>query len=274
MEFCCICPTTGLERWGTALSKRHLVLAQNLYNKEYLKYYANRKRAGDFLILDNGAYENTKPLDSDAYFNYIKGLDPDVVILPDILMSPWRETTSVALRFLDTYAGWLEDHNYRTQWMFVPQVPRAKDSNSGYSPHAELELAVETVLNDGRVGKYVTWIGLGRYLHTEFINMTPVARRAKLAKEWRKHGVRFHALGMASGNLDELKQLRDAGVESIDSSAPVWRGWNAIPLNSEDGSDIWKSVGTPCDFSSPLPEEGMQTMIDHNLEVIRNVING
>lgn len=264
MEFCNICPTSGLERWGTALSKHHLVLAQMLYNKEYMAYYAGRKQAGDFIILDNGAYENTKPIDSAAYFNYIKALSPDVVVLPDILMSPWRETTRLALRFLDEFAPWLEDHNYRTQWMFVPQV------NTKNSDH--FRMAVDTVLNDGRVGKYVTWIGLGRYIETLFGE----GYRWSWAKELReRYPINIHALGMAAGDLRELKKLKENGVSSIDSSCATWRGWNGYYLDHYGQQAKWKTEGTPCDFGATLSGSAVSNIavIEHNLEVIRNVIS-
>lgn len=273
MEFCTITPTAGLEKWGTALSRRHLVLAQQLYNKEYMAYYAARKQAGDFIILDNGAYENTRPLDNAAYFNYIKALAPDVAVLPDILMSPWRETTSASLRFLDEFAPWLEEHSYRTQWMFVPQIQRAIDSPGVEPPREEFFKSLDTVVNDGRVGKYVTWVGLGRYLHTEFINITPKFRRTIIARDVQHKypHLKIHALGMAAGNLDELKTLHQVGINSIDSSAPVWRGWQGYQLDIPEDQEKWKAKGTVCDFSAQL-DSSMDEVISYNLEVIRKCL--
>jgi len=274
MEFCTISPIAGLERYGTALSRRHLVLAHMLHNKEYYSYYEERRRAGDFLILDNGAYENTKPLDSAAYFNWILDLHPQVAVLPDILMSPWRKTTSAALRFLDEYADSPRLKDYQTQWMFVPQCQRAIDNQDGHTSRSEWIQALGTVVNDGRQGHHVTWIGLGRYLATEFINLPgKEPRRANLARELKKHPgfmhLKLHALGMAGGDLEELKALKSAGVESIDSSCAVWRGWQGYGL--EDPA--WRKEGTPCDFhAEQIKADSTHQLIETNLEVIRGIV--
>lgn len=246
MKFCIISPIVGLETYAR-LSNHHLVLAHMLHSKDYMDFYVHRRQAGDTLILDNGAYENTKPLDSNAYVNMIRNLDPQVVVLPDHLMSPWRITTSAALKFLDEWGPFFESRHYRTEWMFVPQTDK-KDSNlRGWMK------ALEVVVNDGRVGKYIQWIGLGRYLATQF----PRPWRVDLAKLVQDHfpHLKLHALGMAAGSVDELKELRDVGVTSIDSSAPVWRGWNLSSLVDTQNIEEWEQKGTPCDFFAKFPTE-------------------
>ncbi len=56
MEFCIIGPTAGLERYAT-LSKTHLVLA-HIKDGAYVEFYRKRRTDGDWIILDNGAYES------------------------------------------------------------------------------------------------------------------------------------------------------------------------------------------------------------------------
>lgn len=262
MNFCVISPIAGLEQYARQ-SKTHLVLAQMLHNDRYREFYDNRKSAGDFIILDNGAYENTKPLDNAAYFNWIKNTGPNVAVLPDHLMSPWRYTTAKSLKFLDEFADQLQHLGYRTQWMFVPQTKKEE--------RTEWVTAMNAVLNDGRVGHYVTWIGLGRYLATEFGVQTSDpnwTHRCYVAEQVRimfPH-IKVHALGMAAGNIGELKYLKDKGVQSIDSSCAVWRGWNGYNLSNQEA---WKVNGTPCDFGAPMPTGRIPgELIQSNLEVI------
>lgn len=258
MKFCTITPIAGLEKWGTVLSNHHLILAQLLYNEKYMEYYSIRRQAGDFIILDNGTYENSKPMDEAAYYNYIKGFDPTVAVLPDLLMQPWLKTTSTALKFLDKYADQLAEANYRTQWMYVPQIHDGSFDDFCRS--------VSMVLLDGRQGHHVTWIGLGRYLSTEW------GIRVKCATWVKSHypHLRLHALGMAAGSLDELKALKDVGVNSIDSSAPVWRGWNNQFIHE---NQVWAKTGTPCDFHAKLPPIDCEAVIQTNLKAVQNVLN-
>lgn len=269
MEFCIISPTTGLEKYAQ-LSKTHLVLAQYLYNVEYSKFYRTRRLAGDFIILDNGAYENTRPLDNFQYLNFIESLQPKVIVLPDILMSPWRETTAKSLQFLDTFAEAISRKSPKSEFMFVPQVQRAANSAENLAPYNQWMKACATVLDDGRVGHLIKWIGLGRYMHTEFINLpgNGPPRRVKLMKAvrdtWGHSHVKFHALGMAAGDIEELDALREAGCNSIDSSAPVWRGWNGTSITSDP--TYWKAKGTPCNINAELPDESAHQLILSNLE--------
>lgn len=257
MEFCTITPIEGMQRWGTALSNRHLILAQMLYNEKYAHYYTTRRLSGDFIILDNGAYELTNPIDAPAFMNMVKNIHPQVAVLPDILGSPWKKTTAASLNFLDEYGDYIERLGYKTEWMFVPQIHGGKIE--------EIYKAVDTVLNDGRQGHRVTWIGLGRYLATKWGSRTVVA--VFLKKMYPE--IRLHALGMANGNLSEMKHLRDIGVESIDSSAPVWRGWLGMDLTSESDCNYWQEHGKPCNFHADAPQENNTKLIESNLEAIR-----
>lgn len=261
MEFCIISPIAGLERYAR-LSRTHLVLAHMLHNPKYEAFYEQRVRAGDTVILDNGAYENTKPLDSAAYVNMIRRLSPSVVVLPDEIMSPWKENTSRALKFLDEFADYLLARGYRHEYMFVPQTTRDRPK--------DWWLGLNGVVNDARVGHYVSWIGLGRYMATEFLKYNEgnshYSWRVGVAKLLREvyPELKIHALGMANGDLKELKPLEDVGVTSIDSSAPVWRGWNACGVKD---LEKWKEYGSPCQFDAVYPP-GRHELILNNLKEV------
>lgn len=258
MKFCVISPIKGLERYAKQ-SRTHLILAQLLYNQEYRAFYTTRRQAGDFLILDNGTYENTRPLDSAQLFNFCQAMVPNVLVLPDILMSPWRKTTSATLHYLDQYADQPTMRDYPTEYMFVPQT--TKEDPGGWMK------ALHQVVNDGRQGHRVTWVGLGRYLARKMDKITMRIDLAKQVKQNYPH-LKLHALGMADGSIEELKALRDVGVDSIDSSCAVWRGWNGFALADPE----WVEKGTNCDFyadESPITEK----LIQSNLEVIFNAIS-
>src|SRR5882724_8154116 len=96
MEFCVISPTSGLERYATR-SKTHLVLA-HLFDGAYADFYLKQKNEGDVIILDNGTYENGQP---HFTFDIVRRLKPQVVVLPDFLLHPWKKTWHAAISFLD-----------------------------------------------------------------------------------------------------------------------------------------------------------------------------
>src|SRR5438477_6253945 len=118
MEFCIITPTAGLERYAT-LSKTHLVLA-HYWDKDiaYRKFYHERKAAGDFIILDNGAYEGV------AYFEELgriaNEVRPNVLVLPDFYLQPWQKTWHASIAWLDRfcYEDWLP---HETEFCYIPQ---------------------------------------------------------------------------------------------------------------------------------------------------------
>jgi len=56
-----------------------------------------------------------------------------------------------------------------------------------------------------------------------------------------------------------------AGVTSIDSSAPVWRGWNGQSMLELDRR-WWDEFGTSVDFNAELPTEIRREVILDNLE--------
>lgn len=207
MEFCILSPIAGLERYST-LSRHHLVLA-HIQHPKYVEFYRRRKAAGDFLILDNSAYEGQQ--NNARLLHAIKLYSPDMVVLPDFLLEPWEKTWRASSEFLDNYFD-----QFECQWGYVPQ-----------SPPGDIMGWVEGLthaLQDSRI----RWICLPRALGTD-VCRDPLIR-VNVCRYIRGFGKKVHALGMLSGSVDELGPLADAGCNSIDSNAPVWRGWCGVKL--------------------------------------------
>jgi hypothetical protein len=227
MEFCIISPTAGLERYAR-LSGWHLVLAHEYLregNKSYREFYNGRKLQDDFIILDNGTYENGVPGD---VITAADSLNPNVITLPDYLLQPWEKTWHAAIAFLDQWY----DRFPNAEWCYIPQSEKGDLNGFIRSYHEAIE--------DPRI----TWIGIPRAL-AYAITDNPLARVAfaRMVRQDRPD-LKLHAFGMVNGNVHELGYLAQAGVTSIDSSAPVWRGWNGFDIN-DPGWD-----GRPVDFSA------------------------
>lgn len=205
MKFCVLSPIAGLERYAT-LSQTHLLLPQLDKLKGYRDFYVKQQQAGDFIILDNGAYEGQT--DWKHLLDCIEIYHPNVCALPDYLLQDWKKTLHSSMEFLDRWYDAYPD----LAWMYIPQAePRDLIGYVDSLYHA---------LDDERV----SWIGLARAM-AYGITEDPFIR-AKIAEGIRKRypRIKLHALGMVKGNVDELNSLKDL-VHSIDSNAPVWRGW-------------------------------------------------
>lgn len=258
MKFCIISPIEGLEAYATR-SNTHLVLAPLLGEHRYLEFYRRMKERGDEIILDNGTYETGEPLSEIQYVNSIQLLRPTVAVLPDYLMQDARKTLSASLRFLDRYA----DAGLGCQWMYVPQAnPRLGSLTDITTARQEWAKSLLTFLGDPRVGEYVGWVGLPRCLATHFSGWRHEI--ASLIHQDRPF-LKLHALGMAAGSLEEMKLLEEAGVYSIDSSAPVWRGWNGFTLHQ---TEEWALKGTPVDFLDIPPTLHDAEIIETNLQEV------
>lgn len=255
MEFCVISPTAGLERYAV-LSKTHLVLAHECgtvaggpTGYDYRNFYQTRRQAGDFLILDNGAYENHSRFDEDM----IHWLEPQVLVLPDYLLQPWRKTWHAAIHFLDE---WYDVFSPKTKFLYIPQAVPGDLQGFIESYHEAVQ--------DPRI----TWLGIPRAL-AYAITDNPLARVEFARMVRRDHpGIKLHAFGMVNGDVHELPYLAQVGVTSIDSSAPVWRGWHGYTIDQKRHRDYWDEKGTSVCFEqepfSAFPH--FDEVIKHNLE--------
>lgn len=245
MDFAVISPIAGLERYAT-LSKTHLVLA-HVEDPAYWAFYYNRRKAGDFIILDNGAYEGA-PFDPQRYVQKILNLRPHVVTLPDLLL----QDTDRSLHFSLGFLYWLESlhETWEHEYCFIPQAEEGKTDNWIGCAKYITEKVPEA-----------SYLGLPRALSTH-IYKKPLAR--VLCAYFLKNtapNMKLHAFGMINGDYHELPYLSHAGVDSIDSSAPVYRGLHNIKL----GTPMEKGM-PPVDFSAPIESSCHETII-HNLEV-------
>lgn len=207
-------------------------------NEDYIRFYQERRVAGDTLILDNGAYEGER--DWSKVVKSIPLYKPQIVCLPDLLMDgdeTWRRTR----RFLaDNRNKW-----EGVEWMYIPQGTNTVSFLDNMFRAIDEEYAIK-------------WIGLPRVLPTK-VTHDPLIR-AEVCNYLRSRcpQIRVHALGMAAGNLGELKFLAEAGCQAIDSSAPVWRGWHGYSLKETSGKTV---VG---DVNFDAPFHGQDVIVVHD----------
>ena len=247
MEFCIISPTAGLELFATR-SKTHMTLApQVVGDTEYLRFYIKQRDSGDFILMDNGVYESDY-----SEIRFLAALDtlkPNVAVLPDVICKSAESTK----RSLDFYRKFGSQFPF-VKWMFIPQGKTLTGWKASFQCYVD------------HMDPNNTWLGLTRFLPTHVCPNDPLIR-VKLAKEIKDHfpQLPIHCMGMADGDVNELDLLAKQGlVYSIDSSAPVWRGWLGYPI--KDRTAWRENDGPPVDFGATLDDAYLETA-RKNLEV-------
>jgi hypothetical protein len=222
MRIALISPIAGLEKWS-ALSHIHLVLAQ-VEDERYINFYKRMRERGDLLILDNGAYEN-QLVAVDRLREMREEYHPQIIVLPDNPHLSSRNNFELAQR------AWKDLNLHQGEFMFVPQGPCDVWSWLHY---------IERAVNEMRV----TWIGLPResWNAVSHAGEYPERVRATLAfliRSRLSNRVKIHALGQFGSNpLAEKYLLEEAGIYSMDTSGPVWRGWQGFEITNADWLDI------------------------------------
>jgi hypothetical protein len=225
VQFCIIAPATGLQQWATK-SKAHLVLS-HITNALYQQFYRKRREDGDLVILDNGAYEGR--VDANQLLERIGLYHPQVVVLPDLLGGKAVDSFNLSRRFHGQWRHIISN----TEWMYVPQGETIKDFEYG------LCKGIEEI--------QPTWVALPRILGTTLAPGLGTRTQWTAYIHTRYPGINVHALGMLAGDFNELPLLASANCASVDSSAPVWRGWNGFRLHDP----AWDTEGSECDFDAP-----------------------
>lgn len=213
MNVALITPTKLLPKYAVK-SKYHLVLA-HIYEQDaaYREFYKKRVRAGDFVILDNSAYELKAAVEVTRLIHCIEDLHPTAVFLPDV-----RFDKDATIRRAEEAHEWLRGYDCK---LFA--VPQGKDRASVLSCYTTL-------------WQY-PWIdGFGIY--EEIGEVTGLGTRADFLQFMEDNGYvdgdkYYHMLGME----EDLTQLKRIGqfkwASGIDSCKPLVYGLYNISLGPD-----------------------------------------
>lgn len=198
-------------------SKSWMALAPFMRNEKYKQFFVRKIKSGDFVILDNGAYEGDL-VSSQEYADMIRELKPSVYVLPDV-PGQFAESMKSSSGFLNRFGIRGESDPL---W-----VVHGKDGD------------LDQLTTSYCVGAMLCpWVGFSRLTNHFGLTSPHWRRRVDFIQylqsegKWGE-GAEHHALGMLDGCMRELPLLAASGIYSIDSSAPIWRGLHGYCMDSK-----------------------------------------
>lgn len=257
-SFCFITPTSYLDEFAVQ-SKSHLVLAHLVdHDPIYAQFYKQRAAAGDFVMMDNSAYELKEPYAPEKLVELAAKCGAHAVVLPDYPFQPAAKTISAAVEFIPTFKA------VGLATFFVPQsaVGELEDWIGCYHWAAntpEIDIIGMSILGIPNALPHVD----PSYAR---VVMTQVLKDRGLFNHQKHH----HYLGLNAGPALEIPSLLKMNVlDTIDSSNPVWMGilGHEYTTNSDSYLPVRK-VNMPVDFGSKrTKDKATLQRIQHNVDM-------
>lgn len=217
MNFCAIGPLAARNLFEA--HSHHMALAQYLYDEDYFNFFQEMLAGGKFVVLDSGVYEGSA-VGRRQLMYWMEKLQPSAVILPDV-PHDCEKTLKASLDFYD-FMNVTGVNEHTQAWKVI------------HAATADLTRFTSSYITDSRIFDGVCFSRLtGDYGLS--INSDRVSQRVDFIQHLLKEGVwqpeiYHHCLGMLEGAVGELPHLAKLGVNSIDSSAPIWRGLHGHAL--------------------------------------------
>jgi hypothetical protein len=199
MKIANITPIPLLDKVLDDLETYHLVLTSLMNESEaYRQFYQRRIARGDYVILDNDAFELGESLPVDAIGDAALEFHPSEVVLPDKYDGTCAETLGMARSGLHLLKRRFEAHNYCPKFFGVV--------------HGETwEKWVECALGLWQMG--VDTLGVNEEVEELYgLHRCEVVKQLnEYLCEWHAHGTQIHLLG----KLEDLSDLVDPFVQKV-----------------------------------------------------------
>ena len=240
-------------------SSFHLVLAHLVDTDPiYAEFYLNRSLAGDFIILDNSAFELPTPYKPEKLISIGERIQADLIVLPDYPFSPGERTIKAAKEFAPQF----RDAGFGT--FFAPQSEYGDyiDWFNTYCWASESDLIDSIGLSILGIPNAIPHIA------------KPYARVVMVQRLIDAGVYNFdkytHALGLNAGPALELPSLINMmAINSCDSSNPVWMGilGHRYVSNTDSYLSVSK-VSKHVEFDYPSTKD-LTTLenIQHNIDL-------
>jgi hypothetical protein len=260
-SFCFITPTSYLHEYATA-SHTHLALA-HLVNEDpqYAGFYRDSAKAGDFVMMDNSAYELKEPYAPERLVDLAKECGATAIVLPDYPFQPCAKTIDAAIKFIPVF----KQAGFAT--FFVPQstVGDLEDWMTGYrwaANNDDIDIIGMSILGVPNALPHVD-PAYARVVMTQILK-----DRGMFAK---KH---HHYLGLNAGPALEIPSLlRMKALDTIDSSNPVWMGILGHQYtNNSDSYLPVRKINMPVDFNIKKSKDtATRYRIEYNIQMTKEL---
>lgn len=256
-EFCFITPIDYLQY---ALgSNTHLVLAHLVAESDrYANFYKTCSDNGDYVIMDNSAYELKEPYTPGQLISLGHRCGANAVVLPDY---PFQEGV-VTVRAAEEYIDDFKAEGFDT--FFVPQS-KTGDIDDWLATY---RWAAENPKID-IIGMSILGVPNALpHIHPAYARV--VMAQKLLDSGTFNHDKHHHYLGLNTGPALEIPSLLDMGVlDSIDSSGPVWAGILGHKYTSDaDSFQMVSKLKMPVNFHQPMTNDpDTKARIDHNVKM-------
>lgn len=211
--FCIISPTAYLDVYASQ-SPRHLALA-HLVDKDptYAQFYKSRSEEGDYVIMDNSAFELGESYDPYKLFDLGHKCGADAIVLPDYPLKHFSVTIAAAKQWIPVF----KNEGFKT--FFVPQSETGDLDGwiRGYEWAAgndDVDIIGMSILGVPNALPHIP-AAYARVVMTEALMQRGIFANDKY----------HHYLGLNAGPALEIPALLEMGaLDSCDSSGPVWAG--------------------------------------------------
>jgi len=257
-KFCIIAPTAYLDEFAIK-SNRHLVLAHLVdTDPKYAEFYSARDRLGDYIIMDNGAFELGESYSPERLVDLGNECGADAIVLPDYPFKPATQTIEAAKKWIPE----IKSKGFHT--FFAPQseVGDLEGWINGYkwaASNPDIDIIGMSILGIPNAMPHLPE-AYARVVMTQILIDRGIFNFDKY----------HHYLGLNAGPALEIPSLLNMrALDSCDSSGPVWSA--ILGHEYTKNADSYLPTRKPkmhVDFNQPQTKNIATLLrIEHNIEM-------
>jgi hypothetical protein len=234
------------------LGNLHLVLTSwILANEEYAEYYRDRSANGEYIILDNDSFEQSRPTSIDRLLRAADIVRPKEIVLPDVI---------------------------RDYMLSVAYAREAYPVLRAKCPYAALMgVAHGTTVAEWRtcalhhLGLGVQTIGVPRVYADDFGSWLPAI---DFLLNHRRRDISFHLLG-SPHRLSAAREVEVAhpGVRSIDTSKPIHFAMAGVRFHEQLDDLEYTGKGRPPHYIDCMLSDSELALAESNITIMRKALS-